>query len=355
MANAHFETQTFSEIHDAGTLFFDNSDDQRGYGGRYGTDIGSFNSLDEAAAAVPGFTDRVAKVPVMAVLSGAQANAINPENDPDEPFAQEWKGKFATMNERTGALYGFVTDSYEVCQWDSAFAVPRILEERGEATFDAAGVLRGGAKTWMTMKLGEMTVQQIDGSEDVSEQFLFFSNSHTGHHSVSCGLTSHRIACNNALPFVNRTMRSKMTMRHSASLEQRLAEAQAIILNAPALFAEAQDEFQRMARTRMSRQEMRDFTEDLLDDIKGKTDDTRGQRAALVDELLGAYDEGNQGAGETTWGAYQTVTGWLDHKLDQMEESRRTANKIQTHWESVNTGSIFHTKKRALKTLLSRR
>ncbi|MHC4452782.1 MAG: hypothetical protein ACYS0E_22020, partial [Planctomycetota bacterium] len=75
MANAHFETQTFSEIHDAGTLFFDNSDDQRGYGGRYGTDIGSFNSLDEAAAAVPGFTDRVAKVPVMAVLSGAQANA----------------------------------------------------------------------------------------------------------------------------------------------------------------------------------------------------------------------------------------------------------------------------------------
>jgi phage/plasmid-like protein (TIGR03299 family) len=352
-----------SNVHDAKSLYFNATNRKRSYGGRFGTDIGDCTNIDEAAAKVPGFTDRIAKLPISVELPGSIVSNMTGGKD-TKPGMVDIDRKYATVNERTGARYGVVGEDYEVCQWDSAFLVPRILQQEGKLEFDAAGTTKDGAKLWMSMKIDSGIIRQLDGSEDALEHYLLFSNAHTGKNSVIGGLHTHRFSCSNALATTIRGMKTQFRLSHRGNLEERIAEAHGMIVEATSALDQLQDTFQALALKRMTKKQFRNFAKKILDEVQGTHDEHDGQRdardsedsrTAKIDELEAYFGSGNQGAGATAWGAYQTITGYLDAKQAERDLAKTSVAQLNRHFESTAFGKNHRTKSKALNLLLARK
>ena len=78
------------------------------------------------------------------------------------------------------------------------------------------------------------------------------------------------------------------------------------------------------------------------------------RRQKDLDELTEYFVGGNQGAGPTAWGAYQSVTGWLDHQAERLEEGKVTRAKLERIWRSNNTGRNAALKDLAFRHLEAR-
>lgn len=309
----------------------------------------------EQGMALAGLDREVIKRPVMAVIDDGTQVAI-PGKAATIEVEVDAKGK------ETHRTLGVVGDGYSVCQNANAFVIPMVLEDQGKFTLQSIGRFKNGARTMITGNVSDHSIIRLDGSEDrVSSQFVF-SNGHDGKHSVVGGFTHMRHICSNQNDAIMRGLKSEIRLSHTGNVESRLAEAASFLFEAEQEMSLARDVFQSMAETRMTVRQYRNFAAKLLDSVKGSHDENDGTKDAreskeardrTIEELVTYFGEGAGNTGESQWDAFNSITEWLDHKVERLEGSKQTAKRFESQAFNTAFGRNRRVKGRALQILRS--
>ena len=181
-----------------------------------GKDITAASNLSQALE-LSGLNYKVEKFPVqftqpvITKIGEKEITVQTPYQIPD---------KMATVRTDTMQSLGIVSPNYEILNNAEAFDFLDSLVEEG-AHFETAGSYgSNGAKNIITMSTEGMKILGDD-----YKPYLLFQNSHDGSKGISISYVSVRVFCSNCLARARRGMVSEITIRHSASLRDRLEAA----------------------------------------------------------------------------------------------------------------------------------
>lgn len=274
----------------------------------------------------------------------------------------EIKTHFATVRTDTEQVLGVVGNRYQVIQNREAFTFFDAIVGGDEGImYETAGALGNGERIFITAKLPNYI--RVD-RQDLIEQYIFLTTSHDGSGSIQAAFTPIRIVCNNTLTAALRNHSNMVTIRHTASAPQQLAQAHKVMGISYDLAKELEPIFQKMAKTYITDKETRrlitlamapndvifqavrdkrtnvDFSkqyENIIEDVYSyaQTADTQ-QMDSTRGTLFGAYN--------AITGYYQNVKEWksADAKLSSLldgtanERSRRAFDLCQNFTDYLN-------------------
>tara|TARA_R100000655_G_scaffold3892_5_gene12986 strand:- start:2989 stop:3981 length:993 start_codon:yes stop_codon:yes gene_type:complete len=305
-------------------------------------DVGEALSVDDVIEMVPEIGYEVEKTDCFMEVDG---------------HFRKIKNRSIIRNVETSAPYGIATSAYGLQQYKSVFSICDSLASFG-ATFDQCGILAGGGSAWISMSMPEETIMQEEGVDVLVPKLLVFGDHTTASANKLLSFIG-RIACNNQLPGLANQSKGAISIHHRRFIEERFSMAKCLVEESSKNVSATLEIYRSMAHCKMDRKSFRTFSENLLDDHRGKSvreskhgqEVTHGKRAADIEELDRYFGLGNQGAGETIWGAYQSVTAWLDHKAERMDQSKATVKKLESMWKSNTMGDGNRLKNRAFKRL----
>ena len=268
----------------------------------------------------------------------------------DEDTAAEMPGVFATLRADRMEVLGkrWVGKGYEIVQTAEAFATADVLMQRGD--FSPTKVSVNGARVSLHGVIGASAIERIDcDTPDVIAHFATFRTAHDGTLGIEASFGSLRLECFNGM--TSRQMFGAVKVYHTKNAADRMAEATATLLKLNDAAARETKMFQQLARERMSRPAFADFATELLKSIRGEADSERklAKRNAELDELEYLFMDGQGNNGSTLWDGYNSVTEWLDHKLDRAGVSD-TQRRLKA-FESNDHGHGNKVKSRALRML----
>lgn len=126
---------------------------------------------------------------------------------------------------------GAVGDRYRPVQNEEAFAIVPFLEDLG-ASVETAGSIRNGRQVFLSLSMSNGFVIDPDGAGDRIQNYLLLSSSHDGSLAIEASTTPIRVVCANTLDFALPAAKRAYKVRHTASAQSRLAEAQQLFLSA---------------------------------------------------------------------------------------------------------------------------
>jgi phage/plasmid-like protein (TIGR03299 family) len=141
-------------------------------------------------------------------------------------------GKFATVRRNPDPdgppfdTLGIVGEDYQVVQNEEAFAFLTGLVDDGEASFETAGALKGGARVFVTMRLPKQV--RIAG-DDRLDLYVAVATGHDGEFAFHAFPTPVRIVCQNTLSIALRGAKRSYVVRHDRGATPKLAEARSIL------------------------------------------------------------------------------------------------------------------------------
>lgn len=143
---------------------------------------------------------------------------------PDEVKNMIIEGQRATMRTDYNETLGIVSDNYGIVQNKDAFDFIDLLTtgEFGGSTpvIECAGVLGKGERIFITARFPENF--QIDGKEDIINNYAVFTTSHDGMGAVSCMITPIRVVCQNTLNIAFHKNNGKLSFRHTKYVNERM-------------------------------------------------------------------------------------------------------------------------------------
>ena len=255
-------------------------------------------------------------------------------DDPDSEIIEGLKKFAASVRLDTMTQIGAVGSTFGVVQTDDAMQAAAILIERGEAKPVSVEIVDGGAKVRLAVLLGVSKFDSIDGAPNTLGHFALFEATHDGSRSTSCCVFTLRIECLNGI--TSREICGVHKLSHRSKAADRAGDFAQEILSELIGDIEAETAiFTDLARRRMTREAFETFSHewlggDLADDASLRTKNRRDRER---EELLAYWEGGNQGAGETLWGAYQSATRFLEAQRERLEDATRAAKKFESNLE----------------------
>lgn len=236
----------------------------------------------------------------------------------DEP-----EREYVNVRSSDGKVLGTVGDRYKVFNNRDAFAFGDTLVDSHEAKWHTAGVLHGGRKTWMLMKLPQDVLIAGEETERV-EPYICFQNSHDGSSAVKAFITPVRVVCQNTLSWALNGTRRKIEIRHTGNLERYIVQAQEALGLTFDLLAQMEREGAQMMTTAFTTANFEQMMKALMPEPDSADDSKSGKRAYTMWE--NRFDEYMQyflhspnidNVRHTQWGALQAVSEVADHRMRQ--------------------------------------
>lgn len=139
-----------------------------------------------------------------------------------EPVTYNDKNTGYQFNVRSSdnTVLGVVGGRYKPIQNKDAFGFTDELIG-GDVRYETAGSLASGKRIWMLAKMPDTKIL-----DDVIEPYLCLTNSHDGFGSLKVCMTPVRVVCQNTLNMALNGAKRTWNIRHSGSIENKLAEAQ---------------------------------------------------------------------------------------------------------------------------------
>ncbi len=205
----------------------------------------------------------------------------------------------------TNKCLGVVGQSYQPIQNHTAFAFFDTIAERYGATYESAGVVKGGKKIFLQARLNR-SFDAVRGGDPV-ECYITLVNSHDGSSSLNAFLTPIRLWCQNQLNNAIKNATTNVSLRHTATIEYRLRDALSVFNMATTSF----DEFQKKAQYLAQKLVDKRMVEEFLNSIVPETGSTRvlNQREKIVE----LFESGKGNFGRSAWHLYNGATEWVDH------------------------------------------
>lgn len=280
--------------------------------------------------------------------------------------------KFTTVRMDTNAPLGIVGPGYTPLQTETLFkSCDEVLAEHG-ARYEAAGVLRGGARVWILARLPlSHPITGAKGDEIV--EYLLWLTSHDGSSATWSLPTPTRVVCANTVAlavggekFLKARQMEKegkaLKVLHTANQEQRLKAARQMFLHAheeTLAVVEAARQLAEIPASPASREAVINHTIDTFvgSDVVILPDGTpkvvRGREKKIVKttaELNSLIDAEIRLVGETEWALFSAATEFADHNLKY-----RGANAAENRFADIVSGRVAEFKEELVPVLVKAR
>jgi len=238
----------------------------------------------------------------------------------------------ATVNMQNHQTLGVVGKDYGIVQNMDAFESLRILADRGDVQIRNVELLNGGSRVRITALLGTTEFISHTGAPNTLGHFAIFEATHDGTACTTVCVYTLRIECFNGM--TSRQVVKSHKLRHTSNVADRVAYMTQEILRTLLGDVEAEKAFfLSLVNKPMGYQGFTDFSAELLGGVP-ESDASKARKTRFnnqVDELEAYFLGGNQGAGMTAWGAYNSVTRWVEAKRERMEDSAKAAKKFNAN------------------------
>lgn len=243
---------------------------------------------------------------------------------------------FANVRTDTGAVLGVVGGFYRPFQNRQAFDFMDSLVGEKLAMFETAGSLKGGRKIWM---LARIPAEYRIAGDDVVKPYVLLTNSHDGTSGLRIMPTTVRVVCNNTLNLALRysTASEGLSIVHTESLEDRVAEARVKFNLITQRLDTFQTEAKALAKRSLNTQQLRDYFTTL---VEGRSEK---QQKKLLDTIWANFHNPRNamaGIEGSAWAAYNAVSEFADHQMTVRGkvESEQLDNRVNSIWfGSANT------------------
>lgn len=204
-----------------------------------------------------------------------------------------------------------VGERYQTLQNEDLFAFGDYLLDG--ARWETAGSLKNGRVVFGSLALERETVLDPNGVSDVVKTYLLVNTSHDGSVAVAASITPVRVVCANTLNVALKGTKQSFKMRHTSTLDGRIASAR----EALGLANSYMDEFDKMAKELFEKEITKATFDKIVATAYPMPDkDKKGafkkweNKIDLLEELYVA--DTNKMINKTAWGAYNTLTERLD-------------------------------------------
>jgi len=236
------------------------------------------------------------------------------------PALYEWDGElrehtdqFHTVREDTGAALGAVGARYTPIQNRQGFEFLQELVGRYDVVWESAGVLRGGKRVFISIRLPETVRVDADGINDLIVPYVAVMNDHSGQGQFQCVVTPWRPVCANTERFAVRDAHTRWAVRHTAGATDEIKEARRTLGLSVKYFEEFAAEETALARTDIAVAEFHDLVADLWPLDEDATDRAKTNHAHRLGALDATFRTETERVGRTAYAAERAITGYLDH------------------------------------------
>ena len=192
----------------------------------------------------------------------------------------------ANLRETDDKVLGVVTDRYRVVQNSEAFAFTDSLLGEG-VTYETAGALQDGRRTWLLAKLPQRYII----SEDEITPYLVFMNSHDGSGAIKAAMTPIRVVCQNTLNLALSTAKRTWLMNHTGDIEGKLEEARYTLLYADKYMGELGRAIDRLNHIKLSDRQVYEYIDALFPLADTPTEQQKKNLMRLKEDLMLRYFE----------------------------------------------------------------
>lgn len=244
-----------------------------------------------------------------------------------------------------------VGPDYTPLQNRDAFAWFNPFIEAGEAVIDTAGVMRDGARVWVLARINRKSMEILPGDEVV--KYVLLSNSHDGMMAARVGYSGVRVVCANTLAMAIEDKASKlMRVKHTRNIKEAIVSIRETMNLADAAFEATAEQYRRLVKYQVVEADIKKYVQrvvatpaqekELEDELaSGVGERVWEQIKPLLETGMGANIPGVRG---TLWGAYNSVTEYLQHY-----RGKEAGNRLESTW--FKDGAALNAK--ALKTALA--
>ncbi len=221
-------------------------------------------------------------------------------------------------------VLGDVSDRYIPIQNRELFEVGEMLTQEGAAIYHTAGVINGGRRVWVLVKLPN-SIEVVGG--DITDKYLLVTSTHAGSEAARMMFTPIRVVCNNTLTAAISREGIQARVWHAGSLKWQFSNALELLGIANKVFDETGEKYRAMAAKDITLTGTKEyFCAIFPDNPEAKHNTLRArQRGVLLHNFEGG-GKGSQlnGVRGTVWGAYNSVTEFLTHRhLNSSKPERR--------------------------------
>jgi hypothetical protein len=208
-----------------------------------------------------------------------------------------------------------VGDRYNTLQNEDLFAFGDNLLD-GSGYWESAGSIRNGRTVFGSLKLNREMVIDGQGIADKSNLYLLVTTSHDGSSAVQAMTTPVRVVCQNTLNVALRGAKQSFKIRHSSTVEGRVAEARETLGLAFAYADRWEIEANELFNAQITDQQFGQIVKALYPE----PDRVTSAKASItkyddkVSDIFGLYNGVTQtGIRGTAWGAFNALTEKLDY------------------------------------------
>ncbi|MEU6355685.1 DUF932 domain-containing protein [Streptomyces sp. NPDC047072] len=258
--------------------------------------------------------------------------------------------RYVTVRTDSGEALGTVGGRYEVFQNRRVFEFLQDLVQRYDAIWESAGALRGGRKTFVTMRIPRSIVIDRGGLDDEIILYLAAINSHDGTSQAESVVTPWRIACGNTERFASQDAVHRWGIRHTKGGLSSLELARrtlGLTLNYAKTFEAEENQ---LVRTDLLIDDFHELVDSLWPVDDDATDRTKAFIRGRHDQLDGMFREQARKLGRTAYAAERTVTDFLDHRTQVVP---RNLSEDLTRAQRTLEGTHDDLKTKAHRQLLS--
>jgi len=221
----------------------------------------------------------------------------NPFKEQIDVLATVGKRYVPVQNEELFAFADAIHDADPACRWESA------------------GSLKKGKVVFGTVDIPRTMVLDPQGANDQTKLYLIVWTSHDGSVAVQAAVTPVRVVCQNTLNLAMREAKQSFKIRHTQTVEGRIAVARETLGLALGYFDEFEIEAQALFNQAITDAEFSKLVQSIYPkpekDSKGAVKKWEN-KIVLLDELY--YNSPtNTNIKGTKWGAFNALTERLDY------------------------------------------
>lgn len=226
-------------------------------------------------------------------------------------------GRFAAVRSSDNKPLGVVGADYKIFNNEDAFSFFDTVVDSDEAKYTSAGALQGGAKVFMTAKIGDtFTV----AGEDEHDMYLLITTSHDGTKAFTAATTMIRAVCQNTVTLALNSAKSKWSLRHKSTLEGKAQEAREALQLSWRYSASFEAAVEELLAIEVTNDQFKAMVSDILPDQKRQKDKNVASLMNIFETEPTVIDAAGAG---TAWGALNAMTFWTDHVRESRSPNAR--------------------------------
>ena len=235
---------------------------------------------------------------------------------------------YGTFRADTDTFLGTVGSKYTPIQNVTMGDTLDMIVQSTGSHYETAGALYEGQSVWAMVKIPE----QIKVGNDISENYILFSNRHDGKGAATVKLTSTRVVCQNTLTMAMQGSGSFFRIGHYPTAEKRIDEMVRTINSVSEQIGNLNGVFNILADAKISVAEFNLFLEKIMPTTFNKKGEVAAQNINKKIAITSIFEK-NDGdvfveQRGTMFNALNAVTNYVDHHASVKGDADR--NRAQS-------------------------